>query len=136
MSTQSFAIAANLRRVMASARTVLLGVIAAIAIALPTSLRADHGCSSWRVAPLGERSAPRVGLAPRAFLPAPGLTRVQGRDIGANAAATAVRSATGGKVLRVRRLTQGTSVVYLVKVLLPGGKIRTVSVDGASGALR
>ncbi len=64
------------------------------------------------------------------------MTRVQGGDIGANAAAAAARSATGGTVLRVRRSAQGANVVYLVKVLLPGGTVRTVRVDGASGAVQ
>ncbi len=136
MATRTSAKLGDLRGAIAGARAMLLGTIVAIALTLSTPLKADHGNGSWRVTPPREHTQRHVGAMPRALLPSPGLTRVQSRDIGANAAASAVRSATGGKVLRVQRMVQGTSVIYLVKVLLPGGKVRTVSVDGASGALR
>ncbi len=51
-------------------------------------------------------------------------------DIGADAAADTVRQATGGRVLSVRKGKRGT---YRVKVLLPGGRVRSVAVDGRSG---
>ena len=65
----------------------------------------------------------------------PAMFLVQGGDIGPNAAADAARRATGGRILRVQRQGRGDGVVYRVKVLLPGGKVRTVRVDGASGAV-
>ncbi len=51
-------------------------------------------------------------------------------DIGADAAADRVRRATGGRVLSVRKGKRGT---YRVKVLLPGGRVRNVAVDGRTG---
>ena len=53
-------------------------------------------------------------------------------DIGADAAAARVREATGGRVLRVQRDKRG---VYQVKVLLPGGRVRVVPVDGRTGRI-
>ena len=51
-------------------------------------------------------------------------------DIGADAAAASASRATGGRVLSVRKGKRGT---YRVKVLLPGGRVRNVTVDGDSG---
>lgn len=56
----------------------------------------------------------------------------RGGDIGRDAAADTVRRATGGRVLSVRKGKRGT---YRVKVLLPGGRVRTVPVDGRTGRL-
>ena len=64
------------------------------------------------------------------------LTRVQAGDVGAAAAAAAARNATGGQVLGVSGRRDGARVVYRVKVLLPGGRVRTVIVDGASGRVQ
>lgn len=50
-------------------------------------------------------------------------------DIGPDAAAATVREATGGRVLKVRR----GKGIYRVKVLLPGGRVRTISVHGQTG---
>ena len=60
----------------------------------------------------------------------------QQRDIGASAAAAAAGSASGGQVLGVKRRSSGQGVTYIVKVLLPGGRVRSVSVDGQSGQVR
>jgi uncharacterized membrane protein YkoI len=57
----------------------------------------------------------------------------QAGDIGPAAAAAAARRATGGTVLGVQGGQSGGRVIYRVKVLLPGGRVRTLSVDGASG---
>ncbi len=51
-------------------------------------------------------------------------------DIGADAAAASAGQATGGRVLSVRKGKRGT---YRVKVLLPGGRVRHVTVDGRDG---
>ncbi len=55
----------------------------------------------------------------------------RGGDIGQDVAAANVRRATGGRVLSVRK-GNGT---YRVKVLLPGGRVRTVPVDSRTGRL-
>ena len=55
----------------------------------------------------------------------------RGGDIGQDAAAAKVRQATGGRVLSVRK----GKGVYRVKVLLTGGRVRTVSVDSRTGQL-
>ncbi len=51
-------------------------------------------------------------------------------EIGADAAAASARQATGGRVLSVRKGKRGT---YRVKVLLPGGRVRHVTVERGSG---
>lgn len=61
------------------------------------------------------------------------LMLAQAGDIGPAAAAAAARRATGGTVLGVQAGRSGGRVIYRVKVLLPGGRVRTLSVDGASG---
>lgn len=48
-----------------------------------------------------------------------------------DAAAATVRRATGGKVLSV----EATGTDYLVKVLMPDGRVRTLRVDGRTGRL-
>lgn len=70
----------------------------------------------------------------RPLAPPPSAVRsIQNTDIGTSAAASAAARATGGRVLSVKR---GGADVYLVKVLLAGGKLRIVSVDARSGQLR
>jgi uncharacterized membrane protein YkoI len=61
------------------------------------------------------------------------MVLAQAGDIGPAAAAAAARRATGGTVLGVQGGQSGGRVIYRVKVLLPGGRVRTLSVDGASG---
>ena len=56
-------------------------------------------------------------------------------DIGADKATAIARDVTGGRVLGVRRLDDGGHVVYEIKVLLEGGLVRTLQVDGGSGAV-
>ena len=57
-------------------------------------------------------------------------------DIGAGAAAAAASQASGGRVLSVKRTTGRNGVVYIVKVLLPGGRMRSITIDGQSGQVR
>ena len=64
------------------------------------------------------------------------LVAVQGGDVGPAAAAAAARRATGGRVLNVNGRRSGDQTIYRVKVLLPGGRVRTVTVDGGSGQVR
>ena len=61
------------------------------------------------------------------------LLRTQNVDIGESAAADAAASATGGRVLNVKRAGEH---VYQVKVLLRGGKLRIVRVDARSGKVK
>ncbi len=51
-------------------------------------------------------------------------------DIGTDAAAASAGRATGGRVLSVRKGKRGT---YRVKVLLPEGRVRNVTVDARNG---
>jgi uncharacterized membrane protein YkoI len=62
-----------------------------------------------------------------------GTLLAQSGDIGPAAAAAAAQRATGGTVLGVQGGSSGGRVIYRVRVLLPGGRVRTLSVDGASG---
>ncbi len=60
---------------------------------------------------------------------APGaIMLAQSGGISQDEAAAKVREATGGRVLDVRAETQDGVVVYVVKVLLPDGRIRAVTV--------
>lgn len=52
--------------------------------------------------------------------------------IGPGAAAAIAREQVGGRVLRVRPRRPGADR-YHVKILLPGGRVRTVVVDGRTG---
>ena len=54
-------------------------------------------------------------------------------NVGPDAAAALAAQATGGRVLRVRPRQRNGRVVYEVKVLAPGGHVRTVRVNGATG---
>lgn len=51
-------------------------------------------------------------------------------------AARIVERNTGGKVLSVHRQEKKGKVMYRVKVLLPEGRVRTVSVDAETGQMR
>ena len=56
-------------------------------------------------------------------------------DIGPAQAAAAARAATGGKVLAVHAARIDGRAVYRVKLLLPGGRVRTITVDAESGQI-
>ena len=77
-------------------------------------------------------------LQARTSMPTRGapVADAQQRDIGASTAAAAASSATGGQVLGVKRRNSEQGIIYIVKVLLPGGRVRSVSVDGQSGQIR
>lgn len=53
--------------------------------------------------------------------------------VGKSQAAEAAREAYGGKVLSVDEIKEGGRVLYRVKLLLDGGRIKIVTVDGDSG---
>lgn len=53
--------------------------------------------------------------------------------VGKSQAAESARQAFGGKVLSVDELKEGGRVLYRVKLLLDGGRIKIVTVDGDSG---
>lgn len=52
-----------------------------------------------------------------------------------NRAAAMVQGSTGGRVLAVETVVQGGRKVHRVKVLLSGGRIRIVNVDGKTGEM-
>ena len=80
----------------------------------------------------------RPGLRPEPVNTA--LVLAQNSDIGAKRAAAVARNATGGRVLTVKRTrtkrSNGAKVAYKVKVLLKGGRMRTLKVDAGNGDLR
>lgn len=57
-----------------------------------------------------------------------GITRDQ--------AAAIVSKQTGGRILQVSRRNDDSHSYYLVKVLLPSGKVKIYSVDANSGEIR
>lgn len=73
-----------------------------------------------------------VVSAPAAFAHAGSgkLLLAQSNGISQDEAAAKVREATGGRVLDVRTETQDGVAVYVVKVLLPDGRVRLVTVGG------
>ena len=73
----------------------------------------------------GRADGPRTPTAPFRWL----------AQVDSNGAARAVERATGGRVLSVNREDRNGRVVYRVKVLLPGGRIRVVTVDGETGSV-
>lgn len=58
-----------------------------------------------------------------------------GQAMGPDAAAAAVRRATGGQILRVEPNNQQNNPGYRVRVLLDDGRVRVLSVDAGSGRL-
>ncbi len=53
--------------------------------------------------------------------------------VGKSQAAESARQAYGGKVLSVDEIKEDGRVLYRVKLLLDGGRIKIVTVDGDSG---
>ena len=84
------------------------------------------GCGTVQAQPSARVLRP-LAQPPSVLLP------IQNADIGSSEAASAAARATGGRVLSVKR---AGADVYLVKVLLAGGKLRIVSIDARSGQLR
>jgi len=58
-----------------------------------------------------------------------------GARIDSSAAARAVERATGGRVLSVDQAERNGRVQYRVKVLLREGRVKTMTVDGQTGAV-
>lgn len=58
------------------------------------------------------------------------LLLAQSTGISQDEAAAKVRESTGGRVLDVRTESQDGVAVYVVKVLLPDGRVRVVTVGG------
>lgn len=54
---------------------------------------------------------------------------------GKSKAADAAKAAHGGKVLKVEEVEKNGHKVYRVKLLLDGGRIKIVTVDGDSGKI-
>jgi uncharacterized membrane protein YkoI len=75
-------------------------------------------------------AAGAAGAAGRALLLAQG-----GSALGADEAAALVRSASGGRILGVRRVNGARGPAYEVKVLLDGGRVRVYVVDATSGQI-
>ena len=61
---------------------------------------------------------------------------VQAQRLSPSEAADSARNHTGGKVLKVKSPQGGNNTDYRIKVLLPQGKVRNVTVDGNSGKVR
>ncbi|MFT5447889.1 MAG: hypothetical protein ACI9DC_003068 [Gammaproteobacteria bacterium] len=78
---------------------------------------------------------PAAARAP-AFKQGAPLVLAQQDDIGPGAASAAASAASGGRVLSVRRARSASGIVYTVKVLLPGGRMRYVTVNGLTGQVR
>lgn len=55
------------------------------------------------------------------------------RSISESQAASAAQHAVPGKVLGVQRVKTGDQVIFKVKILTDDGRVRIVTVDGASG---
>lgn len=55
------------------------------------------------------------------------------RRMDKSSAAEAARAAHGGKVLRVEEINNGGRVMYRVKLLLEGGRVKIVTIDASSG---
>lgn len=53
--------------------------------------------------------------------------------ISADRAAAIAAGQTGGRVLNVRGMQRGGRFIYYVKVLVSGGRVRTVLIDGQTG---
>ena len=56
-------------------------------------------------------------------------------SISRDQAAETARSATGGRVLSVEAEQRRGRLIYRVKLLLKGGRVRVVNVDGQTGEL-
>jgi len=56
--------------------------------------------------------------------------------ISEDTAVALVRELTGGKVIRCQPKMQGDKLIYVVRVMLPGGRVRDYSVDATTGEVR
>ena len=60
----------------------------------------------------------------------------RGPNIGESSAAHIAARSTGGRVLSVRSQGKSGRVIYRVKLLMPDGRVRSVRVDGTTGAVQ
>jgi hypothetical protein len=90
-----------------------------LALILLTGLAAAGAQQHW----------PEPSIAPLPFVE-------QGPGIGESGAAHIAARSTGGRVLSVRSQGKSGRVVYRVKLLMPDGRVRSVRVDGATGAVQ
>lgn len=66
-----------------------------------------------------------------------GLLVVQGAAaVDEDLAAARAQASTGGRVLSIRHADQDGTPCYLVKILLPDGRVTVVAVDAETGTLR
>lgn len=82
---------------------------------------------------LGINVAPAAARSPEFKQGAPVMMLAQQGDIGPGAASAAASAASGGRVLGVQRVRSANGIIYKVKVLLPGGRMRYVTVNGQTG---
>ncbi len=82
---------------------------------------------------LGISVSPATARPPAFKQDAPVVLLAQQDDIGPGAASAAASAASGGRVLGVHRIRSANGVIYKVKVLLPGGRVRNVIVNGRTG---
>ena len=85
-------------------------------------------CAAGLVAPAG--AADVAGMGGNLL-----LAQSAGSGVSADEAAALVRSASGGRILGVRRVNRGGGPAYQVKVLLDGGRVRVYVVDAQSGQI-
>lgn len=76
-------------------------------------------------------SLPLIGYVAPAVWASPSY--IAQAEIGKSDAAQAAKDAYGGKVLKVEEVKKGSKTIYRVKLLLDGGRVKTVTVDGSSG---
>lgn len=93
---------------------VMRRILLALLLALP--LLGPGGASAWA------QGAP----------PAPG----EARSLSLDEAAALVRDRVGGRVVRAETRDEGSQRTYVFRVVSDDGRVRTVSVDAATGRLR
>lgn len=76
---------------------------------------------------------PNLVWAHNGSIGTPELRLAQAGAISKSEAAELARARYGGRVLKVDEVSNGGRVVYRVRLLLDGGRIKTVNIDGNSG---
>lgn len=95
-------------------RALVLGLVLGLAVAAAFAGRPSRGAAA---ATAGKPAGPGVAVSE-------------------DAAVAMVREMTGGKVIRCQQKMQGDKLVYVVRVMLPGGRVRDYTVDAATGSVR
>lgn len=78
-------------------------------------------------------ATPILAWANSALFRQPEVRLAQAGAISKSEAAELARARYGGRVLKVDEVSNGGRVVYRVRLLLDGGRIKTVNIDGNSG---